>query len=390
MALKTQPAYIGQAGYLHPVELDRNLVEKLSGGRGGIWRSGDFAVTPTATTRQISIAAGAATLLGVENANQGAYFVYSDAAETKLFGAPSGQPRIDTLLLRVKDDQYGTISGTPEAYFDIVSGVAAASPVARTDADFNTGGSFYIPGAWFRVADVRTNVGDTTIPAGQITHNLRYIRQGHATLIVAGSYPSDPVVGDTVQEIDGDKLRWYYDGSAWRLARPFYRNITLSSTAASATFSGLPTTLKDVEITWTARTNDTGFIGRNLHMTINNNTGANYRFGSVSGNGASASSSATYSGATFAQIGIMTSQAGGNIAGQFGSGKCSIQGWNSPHSNFLGFVYQSQIIISGTGNTWLINGGGEFDNAGPYNRIDLAPEAGSFVSGCQFTIRGWD
>jgi hypothetical protein len=216
MGLQTAPAYIGQAGYSHPVELDRNVMRTIAGARTGLVRFGDFAVTPTGVSGQVSVARGAAFLLGVENAAQGAYHAWSDAAETQSFAAASGNPRIDSLILRILDNQYGTISGSPRATWEVVQGVASGSPSARPDSDFNTGGSQYKPGAWFRVADVRRNLGDTTIPGGQITSNLRYSRYTIGDMLIqnGSSFPTDAVFRDEVVRADTG-LRYWYDGSVW-------------------------------------------------------------------------------------------------------------------------------------------------------------------------------
>lgn len=216
MGLQTVPAYIGKTGYTHPVETDRNILRSLSGARTGLVRFGDFAVTPTATSGQISIARGAAFLLGVESNLQGSYHVWSDAAVTASFAAASGNPRIDSLILRVSDDQYGTIPGSPQAYFEVVQGVAAGSPVARADSYFNSGGGGYVPGAWFRIVDVRRNLGDTTVPSGNITHNKRYSRYtiGDTLIPDGNSFPTDALTRDEVVRLDTG-MRYWYDGSVW-------------------------------------------------------------------------------------------------------------------------------------------------------------------------------
>lgn len=214
MGLQTVPAYIGQAAYQHPVELDRNILEGIFG-RTGLMRLGDFAVAPTATAQQVSIAPGRAFLLGAESLQQGGYVAWSDQTENKVFGPPSGQPRIDSLILRVVDTQYGSDPGAPRAEWDVVAGVASGSPSARADSDFNTGGGFYKPGAWYRVADVRINPGDTVIPGGQITHNLRYTRTSRAHFLARSTDTiSDQAIGDSRWDTDtGTERVW--NGTVW-------------------------------------------------------------------------------------------------------------------------------------------------------------------------------
>lgn len=227
MGLQTVPAYIAEAGYNHPAETFRNITKSVFG-RTGLCRVGSFAVAPTATPLQVSIAAGSAVLVGSESTSQGAYHVWSNASENKTFGAPSAQPRIDTLLLRVYDNQYGVISGLCRADWDIVQGTPAGSPAALADSVFNSGGASYQPGAWFRVADVRINVGDGAIPlpAGQITPNLRYIRSGGYTICTSTTRPSDPQIGDRIYETDTKTAR-EYDGSYWRL--PLFTRVGFQS-----------------------------------------------------------------------------------------------------------------------------------------------------------------
>lgn len=234
MGLQSVPLYIGKTGFANPVENDRQFIRNIFGRRTGLIRVGDFAIAPTATVQQFSIAAGAAVIIGVENATQGAYLAWSDATENKLVGVPSGQPRIDTLLLRVEDDQYGTIPGSPLATWDVVAGVAAASPSARADSDFLSGGAFYIPGTWWRAADIRVNPGDGVIPGGQITTFLRYARAGGYTICTSGTRPSDPVEGDKIFETDSDR-RYWYTGSKWFLEHPLEAIKTADTSRANTT-----------------------------------------------------------------------------------------------------------------------------------------------------------
>lgn len=215
MGLQTVPGYIGQAAYLHPVELDRNIMAGIHG-RTGVMKLGDFAITPTGVAQQISIAKGRAFLLGVESNQQGGYTVWSDVAENQVFGAPSGSARIDTLIQRVVDTQYGSDPGSPRAEWAIYAGTPSGSPVALADSVFNSGGINYKPGAWWRVADVRINVGDTVIPDAQITRFLRYTRlsRGHFLARSTDSI-ADMVAGDS--RFDTDTLTdRTWDGTTWQ------------------------------------------------------------------------------------------------------------------------------------------------------------------------------
>jgi hypothetical protein len=224
MGLQTVPGFISQAGYLHPAELMRNFQHAIAAGRSGAIRYPMFEVSGTGVANQIQITSGQAIICGSESDTQGAYFVWSDASELVTVPAADGSyDRIDTLLLRVADPQYGTITGLPRAYWDVVSGVAASSPSVRNNANFNVGGGFYQPGAWLRIADIRRNTGDTTVIGSRIYPTHYYIRRGHVTHGMSsssvtgygGPYSAGSQLGDRFICVDtGDELR--HNGSSWK------------------------------------------------------------------------------------------------------------------------------------------------------------------------------
>lgn len=232
MGIQTAPGYIalnsdGVTPFQHPVELDRNMAEAMFRQSGAL-RGGDWGLTPTGTNQQLSIAQGFGFVNGIESAQQGGYFAWSDAAELKTFGAPSGSPRIDTLLLRVYDPQYGTLpSGTSRVQWDIVAGTPGATPAVLADSVFTSPGAQWVPGAWMKWAEVRINPGDTVIPAGQIylpgsvvsgtgtTWSAKYARQsGGVILCTSASRPASPALGDQIYETD-TKRHNLWNGSAW-------------------------------------------------------------------------------------------------------------------------------------------------------------------------------
>lgn len=215
MGLQTVPGFIGQTGYEHPVELDRNWMEALAGGRSGAYRYNDFALTPSGSALQMAVAAGHAVLVGSESAQQGAYFAWSDASENIAWPSPSGSTRIDSLILRVVDTQYGSDPGQPRAEWQVVQGVAG-SGVARPDSDINVGGSFYKPGAWLRWCNVTLPSTATTLTSAGVvvTHLRKYARVGRHVMCLTADKPSDPQLGDTITLIeDGQTQVW--NGSAW-------------------------------------------------------------------------------------------------------------------------------------------------------------------------------
>lgn len=382
MGLQTVPAYIAQTGYQHPATLDRNLLEGLFQ-RSGALRLGDFVLSVGVGTRAIAIAPGRYFVLGVENAQQGGYFAWSDATETVLL-ASTGSSRIDTILLRIYDDQYGVISGSPRAQIDVVQGVTSGSPVARPDSDFNVGGSFYVPGAWARLGDVRVNSADTgSIPAGQITTANRYVRMpGGATICGSTTRPSDPQLFDEIFETDTG-LGYRYVGGEWRLIPTVLDQRTLLSDTATVTFNNIPSTIKHLRVSWRARTTNAGQANE-IRMRVNNVSSADY-YGSHTTQVGTGITGFVVTAAAHARVGAIPGA--GAQSGLFGAGHVDIPGWNNPTGGATGRLawtaqsgfWDTASICYNETSEWL------FVPNGPYTRIDML-NAANFLTGSQFTL----
>lgn len=170
MGLQVVPGYIGQSGYNHPVELFRNLLKaQTAAGKGYMRSSSDFSFTPSGASLSLAVAEGWAAIHGTENSSQGSYFVWSNGADNIAWPSASGQPRIDSLILRVIDKQYGTDPDANGAQYEVVQGVPSGSPSAIADVEFEPGGDFHRPGAWWRMANVLIEPGDTVMSATTIT-----------------------------------------------------------------------------------------------------------------------------------------------------------------------------------------------------------------------------
>lgn len=163
MPLQSAPLAIANTTFDHPAELFRNLIKTMYGGRAGTLQPSHFSLTPVVGALQLTISSGGIVIPGTETAAaQGSYFAWSESDQTLAWPGPSASDRIDSLILRIADDQYGTIPGANGASWAVVQGVPGASPVARADSEFGVGGAFYVPGAWLRYANVRVNTTDTT------------------------------------------------------------------------------------------------------------------------------------------------------------------------------------------------------------------------------------
>jgi hypothetical protein len=171
MALKFVPWFLGTGSVAHPTELLRNLLKELTSGRSGVFKTGEMTLTPSAVAMQLTIGPFGAALLGNSSTAQGSYFTYSEASENIAWPAAAGSARIDSLILRVIDTQYGADASPQGAYWEVVSGTPSGSPVAVADIEFAIGGSKYRPGAWYRVADYRINAGTTNLAAAATVTN---------------------------------------------------------------------------------------------------------------------------------------------------------------------------------------------------------------------------
>jgi hypothetical protein len=381
MGLQTVPAYIGQTGYNHPVELDRNFLKSVHM-RTGMVRYGDFAIAPTATAQQFSIAAGQAFLLGAESAQQGGYFAWSDASENLVLGAPSGSPRIDALLIRAVDTQYGSDPGSPRAEWDIVQGTPAASPVAPADSLFNTGGTNYKPGAWYRMADLRVNPGDTVIPSGQITSYLRYVRHAQGMLLAKSTDTlTTMVLGDQRYDIDtGIARRW--NGTEWRMTEPYRQYVLLGVAASNVTFT-IPSTLRTVRIGWTARSALAAVSSSTMLMQVNADTGANYSYQTSTGGAAAVVSNSQN------QVVVGTIPAATATANIFAGGSMELFGWDAPHSKIDGLARNGYHDV-GVGSSMTVMTL-HYNGSGPYTTVKFFPaSSANFLAGTEFTLEAWD
>lgn len=268
MGLQSTPGYIGQTGFQTPVELDRNFVEALAGGRSGAFRYGDFTLTPSASNMSMTIGAGSGVVVGAESATQGGYFFWSDATDTVTFPAASGSPRIDTLLVRILDPQYGTISGLPRIEWKIFSGTPSGSPVALADSSFNVGGANYQPGAWMRMAEVLIPNGVTNLQAGGVvvTQKFNYARVGRDTVVLStATLPSDAKYGDTATNVSDGSIWTYF--TSWMLTggrKPFVQLYL------PANWSIADNT--NVAVPWGTGSETGGFDNFGFHSEVTNNT----------------------------------------------------------------------------------------------------------------------
>jgi hypothetical protein len=157
----------------------------------------------------------------------------------------------------------------------------------------------------------------------------------------------------------------------------------VSSAVAAVTFSSIPTTLRKLEIVWTARST-TAAVAANLRLRVNNNSGALYSSNFIQQNNTTITGN-IQSATTFWQAGVIAGATA--AANNFGGGTVTIAAWNAPHAN-LNHTHHSHFYESAP-NSWFESGGGLFFAAAPYNRLDFFCDAGNLDVNSQFLVLGW-
>lgn len=206
-----------------------------------------------------------------------------------------------------------------------------------------------------------------------------------AIICTSSTRPASPENGRQIYETD-TKRTLTYDGTNWLTTGPYRALQVLGSTAASVTFSSIPTTLKTVRFTCTAR-HDNASVYQDLVFRVGGDSGANYRYAgqfvqNVTPGGFVAA------GTTSARIGFVN----GTLvdAGTFTTAEAVFQGWNSPHANNLTAVVRSGFTGVAGGNNLLWHGTATYHGSNAYTSFTVLPAAGSFIAGSQFSLEGWD
>jgi hypothetical protein len=187
-----------------------------------------------------------------------------------------------------------------------------------------------------------------------------------------------PILGIMASQISG-KL-WAPDGAYDSLA-----TVTLSASTASITFAGIPNTYKHLQIRGIGRTNNSGGDPTQdyLRLRFNNDSGSNYSYHALFGDG----SSATAGNAT-SQTTAYIQRVSGNssTSGVFGAFVLDILDYQNTNKNkttrILGGVDNNgsgRIYL--TSNLWM--------NTSAVTQLDISVGDGSLISQySQFSLYG--
>lgn len=352
---------------------------RAMGARQGV-RPGGNQLQVSLAGSTISVQPGLACMDPALTTPQGPYWVALPAVEQHaLTAADATNPRKDIVILRVYDHDEDA-SGLRLARSEYLTGVAGPAPAEPA-----------VPAGAMRLATI--DVPQSGGGAAVVTDRRTYTTAAGGILPVADATERNALGGTydglAVWRRDVDWAE-VHNGAAWAPATPWRSVQTLGGNAAQITFSGIPSEIRSLSVHWTLRDDWAGFTGAGLFMRINNNAGAVYRQRYIQASGASGSAlnHTAGNGLNRVQVGIYAR--GGSVAGHFASGKIEFPAWNAPHSSWLGFTWQSAFEEAANVG-WHQSGGGIYDGAGPYTRIDLLPEqvGQNFVAGSQVMLIGW-
>lgn len=216
---------IGPGLYQNLAEMDRLLIDSIASRTHGVMFSSGTSAS-TVPDLQVTPGSGHTVNIGVGRAvirektsgqtGRGSYFAHSDAVENRSLPAPGSNPFIATVIMRVYDPQYGTVT-TPGPAIEVWKGTEATSPVALTDAAIDAQANTF--GGWIRLADVRVNTGDSgAVPAGQVTDRRTPGGFGRINAL-STARPLNPfgLPLQTIQLDDGAEGVWNPATSKWQM-----------------------------------------------------------------------------------------------------------------------------------------------------------------------------
>jgi len=157
----------------------------------------------------------------------------------------------------------------------------------------------------------------------------------------------------------------------------------LSSSAASVTFSSIPSTYTDLVLKISGRTNDNVNPQGSIRLLINGSTSSVYSFTRLTGNGSTTASYTSGSGTElYFNFGLSTSQSTSNT---FGNAEIYIPSYTANQNKPMG-GFQAMETNSSTAFMGITAGLTRITSA--ITTIEVTTNAGSFVSGSSFYLYG--
>ncbi len=412
--------------------------EEVRVGEGAAWTPTTNAVRARSGIRPASGNPGAVTATGTPDANvhvapfqavmqstrataAGAYIVSLDSIkDTNTLSTPAhaSLARNDLIVAHQSDVFYGDadsqfrvrqIVGTPSGSpaDPSLTGYPDAIPLARVRVN---AAATSITAA--NITDLRPNTGFTvavggTLPIPDQTRRdaltglydgLTIYRQDRdwteiydgtawrvqGVAIVSSTGDLAAITAPTVGQLaynTGDGLLYRRAATAdWRVRGLWTSTQVLATTTASVTFT-IPTYLRKVDITWSARC-DAGSVTA-LGLRINGDATGVY-FGGAQSTIGGTFTPLGYSAATSGRCGVIAAAATG--ASKHGYGTINISGWGIAGAS-LNYTYTTGMFDTPSA-TWIETGHCIRFVTDTHTTLTLLPQAGNFIAGSRFTVTG--
>jgi hypothetical protein len=241
------------------------------------------------------------------------------------------------------------------------------------------------------LAQVSIPATDTTITNSQITDKRNILAApGGVIWCHSGNKPdsSTVAIGQQVFEYDTNMHRMLDVSLTWKQLTPYLNYQILSTATHPVTFTSIPSTLKTLRITFSARCAGAVVVD-NMYMTINNLAAGQYFYVRTVQQNTGVTGLANDQTLNRFPVSIITGSTG--ATGFMGAGVIDILNWNIP-SGFRPTVKWHSGAYGGTAaNAFNETGTGTFNDAGPLNRLDFKTgTASNFLADSFFRIEGWE
>jgi hypothetical protein len=163
-----------------------------------------------------------------------------------------------------------------------------------------------------------------------------------------------------------------------------YENIattTLSSAAASVTFSSISANYTDLILVSFARNSSAVSTDESLNLEVNGDTGSNYSFTQLFGNGSTATSNRVSNTTVYSSAGRVSG--GGTTAGTFGANIVHLQNYSNSTTN------KTFLTRGNTAEAYALTSVGLWRSTSAITSIKLTSSGGfNLAAGSTFTLYG--
>ncbi len=188
---------------------------------GGLVKASDLSIVAAVSGLKVEVAAGEVYVPGSSSATQSGYYVRNSATATLTFGAADGtNPRIETIIVRVKDKTYAGTEDLAEVTF-----VAGTATAGATLANLNGKGA--VPASSYVLGYVLVPAKATSLTNTEVK-DISTVALPGLQRYEEGTAAARPAVGvkGRIYYATDTKHYWIDNGAAWEAL------FNLASTAA--------------------------------------------------------------------------------------------------------------------------------------------------------------